>query len=156
MSQTSCLDCYMSWRIPVCGLPYVSSSCGRPNLTHVFAHFITIKYIRNLSTRLLSCAKHLWLQPNVHCIAVRPELHLRISLRKEEFCRRVVRWKSTDVSEEQIFCLLPDSGWFLAWLTLRYWRWRRHVSTKHRLTFTVLHSIISQKIELFRTTAVRT
>jgi hypothetical protein len=22
MSQTSCLDCYMSWRMPVCGLPY--------------------------------------------------------------------------------------------------------------------------------------
>jgi hypothetical protein len=24
MSQTLCLDCYMSWRMPVCGLPYDS------------------------------------------------------------------------------------------------------------------------------------
>jgi hypothetical protein len=35
-------------------------------------------------------------------------------------------------------------------------RWRQHVSPKRQLTFNGLHGIISQKIELFITTAVRT
>jgi hypothetical protein len=42
------------------------------------------------------------------------------------------------------------------WLIFRYWRWRRHVPPKRRLTFNGLHSVISQKVELFITTAVRT
>jgi hypothetical protein len=36
------------------------------------------------------------------------------------------------------------------------WRWRRHVPPKCHLTFNRLHGIISQKTELFITTAVRT
>jgi hypothetical protein len=39
--------------------------------------------------------------------------------------------------------------WFLAWLSLRPWRWRRHVLPK--LTFNWLHDVISQKTELFVT-----
>jgi hypothetical protein len=39
---------------------------------------------------------------------------------------------------------------------LRPWRWRRHFPPKCRLTFNWLHGVISQKIELFITTAVRT
>jgi hypothetical protein len=35
-------------------------------------------------------------------------------------------------------------------------RWSRHVPPKRRLTFNRLHGVISQKIELFITTAVRT
>jgi hypothetical protein len=35
------------------------------------------------------------------------------------------------------------------------WRWRQNASLKHQLTFNRLYSIISQKIELFITTAVR-
>jgi hypothetical protein len=34
--------------------------------------------------------------------------------------------------------------------------WRRYISPKRRLTFNGLHGIISQKIELLITTAVRT
>jgi hypothetical protein len=41
------------------------------------------------------------------------------------------------------------SHWFLARLILQPWRWRRHVPPKRRLTFSRLHSVISQKIELF-------
>jgi hypothetical protein len=44
----------------------------------------------------------------------------------------------------------------LAWLTLRKWSWRRYVPPKCHVTFTGLHGVISQKIELFVATAVRT
>jgi hypothetical protein len=44
-----------------------------------------------------------------------------------------------------------SSCWFLTWLALQPWRWRWHVPVKHLLTFTGLHSIISQKIELLIT-----
>jgi hypothetical protein len=47
------------------------------------------------------------------------------------------------------------SLWFLARLSLRPWRWRRYVSPKRRLTLNGLHDVISQKIALFITTAVR-
>jgi hypothetical protein len=50
-----------------------------------------------------------------------------------------------------ILCLLPDSCWFLALLTLQPWRWKQHVPSERRLTFAGLHGVISQKI----TTAVR-
>jgi hypothetical protein len=36
------------------------------------------------------------------------------------------------------------------------WRWRRYVPLKRQLTFNGLHGVISQKIVLFITTAVRT
>jgi hypothetical protein len=82
------------------------------------------------------------------------------------FCEksRVVRWKWTDVSEvhvisiftvEGLLRLLPASGWFLAWPFLRRWRWKWHVPPKRLLTFTRIHGVISQKTELFITTAVR-
>jgi hypothetical protein len=45
--------------------------------------------------------------------------------------------------------LLTASRWFLAWLILRPWRWRRHVPQKRQMTFNGLHGVISQKIELF-------
>jgi hypothetical protein len=41
------------------------------------------------------------------------------------------------------------SRWFLAWLILRPWRWRRHVPPKRLLAFNGIHSVISQKTELF-------
>jgi hypothetical protein len=44
--------------------------------------------------------------------------------------------------------LLPVSWWFLAWLILWPWRWRRHFPPKRQLTFNGLHGIISQKISL--------
>jgi hypothetical protein len=43
-------------------------------------------------------------------------------------------------------CFLPDSCWFLAWLTLQPWRWRWHVPPKLQSTFTGLHGTTSQKI----------
>jgi hypothetical protein len=46
-------------------------------------------------------------------------------------------------------CCLVHSGSCLAYSLT--WKWRRHVPRKHRLTFNRLHSIISQKIELFIT-----
>jgi hypothetical protein len=45
---------------------------------------------------------------------------------------------------------------FLSQLILLPWRWRRHIPPKLRLTFTVLHGIISQRIEHFITTGVKT
>jgi hypothetical protein len=43
----------------------------------------------------------------------------------------------------------PLSRWFIAWLILRPWRWKRNVSLKRRLNFNGLHGVIAQKIELF-------
>jgi hypothetical protein len=48
------------------------------------------------------------------------------------------------------------SWWILARLILWPWRWRRYVPPKRQLTFSRLHNVISQKIVLFITTAVRT
>jgi hypothetical protein len=58
-------------------------------------------------------------------------------------------------SDQQKCKLTVTSCWLLAWLTLQQWRWRQYVPTKHWLTFTGLHSIISLKWELFIVTAVR-
>jgi hypothetical protein len=41
-------------------------------------------------------------------------------------------------------------------LFLRPWRWRRYVPPKRRLTLNGLHNVISQKLLLFITTAVKT
>jgi hypothetical protein len=64
---------------------------------------------------------------------------------------RVVRWKSTNVSEKHVAssCLLPTTSWFLAWPILRPWKWKRHVPPKRRLFFNGLHGVISQKKEVF-------
>jgi hypothetical protein len=48
------------------------------------------------------------------------------------------------------------SRWFLGLLIFRPWRWRRYVPPKRRLALTGLHCVMSQKIVLFITTAVRT
>jgi hypothetical protein len=47
------------------------------------------------------------------------------------------------------------SRWILAWFILRSWRFKRHFPPKCRLTFNGLYDVISQKTELFITTAVR-
>jgi hypothetical protein len=51
---------------------------------------------------------------------------------------------------------LPPSRWFLSWLIIRPWIWRRHIPPKCRLTFNGLPGVTSQKIDPFSTTAVRT
>jgi hypothetical protein len=56
---------------------------------------------------------------------------------------------------QQLF-FLGALRWFLAWLILRSWGWRRHVVPKHRLTFNRLHGVTSQKITFFKITAVTT
>jgi hypothetical protein len=63
---------------------------------------------------------------------------------------------STDVSEEHISSCHLLSRWFLARHFFQIWRWRQYVPPKLRLTFNGLHGVISQKIVLFITTAVRT
>jgi hypothetical protein len=57
---------------------------------------------------------------------------------------------------EPELCLLNALCCFLAWLVLRSWRRRRHVAQKRRLTFIILHAVMSQKRGPFITTAVRT
>jgi hypothetical protein len=52
-------------------------------------------------------------------------------------------------------CLLTTSCWFLAWITLRPKRWRRYVPPKLRLPSTDPHGVISHKIGLFITIALR-
>jgi hypothetical protein len=46
-------------------------------------------------------------------------------------------------------CLLPASCWFPTWLSLQPCGWRWHVTPKSWLTFNGLHTVISQKTELF-------
>jgi hypothetical protein len=43
-----------------------------------------------------------------------------------------------------IMQLLPASWWFLPWLILRLWRWRRHVPPKRQLTFNGLRRYIPE------------
>jgi hypothetical protein len=66
-------------------------------------------------------------------------------------------WKSTEISEEYVsyffnvedkdeqdactLRLLVSSCWFLAWITLRFWRKRPHVPLKRRLTFNELNGV---------------
>jgi hypothetical protein len=79
---------------------------------------------------------------------------------------RVVCWVATDVSEEHIASLFRVEEifsachlltcWFLLKLFLRPWSWRRYIPSKRRLQLNRLHSIISQKMILFITTAVKT
>jgi hypothetical protein len=59
--------------------------------------------------------------------------------------RCVVRWVAPDVA-----CSL------VCWTILRPWRWRRYVPPKRRVQLNVLHGVISQKMILFITTAVKT
>jgi hypothetical protein len=42
----------------------------------------------------------------------------------------------------------PASSWFLAWLILQPWRWRRHVLPKHRWTSAEWHDSPTHKIVL--------
>jgi hypothetical protein len=44
---------------------------------------------------------------------------------------------------------LPFSCWFLAWLALVSWRWRRHIPPKRTLILNGLISAISQVIYFF-------
>jgi hypothetical protein len=94
-------------------------------------------------------------------------IHLNNSVSREEYHllrykRRVVSWVSADVSEEHIASIFRVekshllSHWFLLSLFFRPWRWRRYVPPKCRLTPNGLHGVISQKMGLFITTAVRT
>jgi hypothetical protein len=50
--------------------------------------------------------------------------------------------------------LLAACFMLVSWLILLLWRWR-HVPPKRQLAFNALHGVISQKKELFITTAVR-
>jgi hypothetical protein len=46
--------------------------------------------------------------------------------------------------------LQPASCWFLDWITLELWIWRRYVRPKSLLTFIGLHGVIFQKTEHIR------
>jgi hypothetical protein len=52
-------------------------------------------------------------------------------------------------SNEKLF-FRPASCWFFAWLILRPWRWRRLVPPKSRLTFNVLHGVVTQNMNFSR------
>jgi hypothetical protein len=76
--------------------------------------------------------------------------------------RRVVCWMSIEVSGENIASIFKlvlatyfHAGFLLS-LFFRPWKWRRYVPPKRRLTLKGLHGVISQKLVLFITTAVRT
>jgi hypothetical protein len=51
---------------------------------------------------------------------------------------------------------LHASCCLLAWLILLQWKWRQHVLPKRLWTFDRLHGLMSQKLEPFITTAVKT
>jgi hypothetical protein len=91
-----------------------------------------------------------------------PYFLFNITLKHPKSRKSYVSWDITLCSPlKAIQCsggmyLLPPSCWFIVWHTLQLSRWRQHVPLKHQLTFGGLHDVISQKIELFITTAVRT
>jgi hypothetical protein len=60
-------------------------------------------------------------------------------------------YQKTEASHQgtsHVHFLLPS------WLTVQSWRWREYIPLKRQLTFNGPHSVISQKTELFITTAV--
>jgi hypothetical protein len=48
MSQTSCLDCYMSWRMPVCGLPNFTVLVNSPTYELPFSVYMMERTQRNV------------------------------------------------------------------------------------------------------------
>jgi hypothetical protein len=59
-------------------------------------------------------------------------------------------WDISPFSPLKVSCAYQLlSRWFLPWLILGLWRWRRHFPPKRLLTFSGLHGVISYKIELF-------
>jgi hypothetical protein len=77
------------------------------------------------------------------------------SVESQPTFRRNISPPSSGSKKLQAACHLR-SRWFLAWLILRPWRWRRYVPPKRRLAFNWVHCIISQNIVLFMTTGVKT
>jgi hypothetical protein len=84
------------------------------------------------------------------------EVLTAVTMKSSIFC--VVRWKSTDISEEYIIfilmveewlCLLSASYWCLTWLTLWHWRSRRFTPPKRRLTSNGLHVVMYQDTDFF-------
>jgi hypothetical protein len=67
-----------------------------------------------------------------------------------------LRSKSNKKSAWNKLCLVPASCWFLVWLILWPWLWTPYIPPKRQSTFTGLRSAISQRIQHFITTAVRT
>jgi hypothetical protein len=59
------------------------------------------------------------------------------------FTKNFMFWDVTPCSP------LSASCQFLAWLTLRPWRWKWHIPPERWLTFSELHSVNFLKIELF-------
>jgi hypothetical protein len=73
--------------------------------------------------------------------------HLR--LRVEEWARQETSMKLALVAT--FFMLV-----FLAWLILQHWRLRRHIPSKHQLTFDRLHDVASQKTVILISGSVST
>jgi hypothetical protein len=105
------------------------------------------------------------------CVLLETGVKLLISWRVSSsgIWRRVVRWVEPDVSEEHIASVfrveeefskpascLATACSLVCWTILRPWRWRRYVPPKRRMQLNVLHGVISQKMILFITTAVKT
>jgi hypothetical protein len=63
--------------------------------------------------------------------------------------RKKLAWK------HPLLAICFHAGFFLS-LLFWPWKWRRYVPPKRRLTFKGLHSVISQNMVLFITTAMRT
>jgi hypothetical protein len=70
--------------------------------------------------------------------------------------RCVVRWVSTDVSEDHISSIFRVEEISSAETFILPWRWMRYVPPKRRLKLNGLHDVISQSTVLFITTAVKT
>jgi hypothetical protein len=66
--------------------------------------------------------------------------------------RRISRTRNQHESRWQA----EPGGWFLVWLNPQPWKWGLYIPPKRQLTVNGLHGVISQKIVLFITTAVRT
>jgi hypothetical protein len=74
-----------------------------------------------------------------------------IMFEDEEFCPLGY----TSMLSGESHLVLSSSWWFFASPTLQPWRWRRYVLPRRLLTFNGLHCVMSQKVKLFTSTAVR-
>jgi hypothetical protein len=75
-----------------------------------------------------------------------------VFINKRTISNRGSKWTVTEPSKKPAWKQVESR----ARLIIQPWKWRRYIPPKRRLTLNGLHGVISQKMVLFITTAVRT
>jgi hypothetical protein len=132
------------------------------NRGDMFLRFVGLHYLISKKTELLY--SKLWTGYKTGCVRKTDrskklrKLYWLWRVLSSGIQRRVVRWKSTDVPEEHVASIFGVEEWTKQETTTKAGGQQSllcSILPKRRLTFNGLYGVISQKIELFITTAVR-